>query len=149
MLRRPALLVIDDDKIYHFLISRILDGVAEDVENLNIQKYFSGKDAIAFFKDATESHSKVVVLLDLNMPIMTGFDFLDELASFSLPEDFVSVYIVTSSVNKADKDKAAEFPVVKDFLVKPVNPKTIRKLIQDEFSWWWGTSSFRPIPNKR
>lgn len=132
MSMRPALVVVDDDKIYHFLISRLLDVMDFPVPDVSISKFFSGKEVLQYFSEDANA-SKIILLLDLNMPILSGFDVLDALQSMEGLDHRLSIYIVTSSVNSDDREKAEEYSMVKDFLVKPLNREDLQNLINLEF----------------
>ncbi|ESU26552.1 hypothetical protein FLJC2902T_25230 [Flavobacterium limnosediminis JC2902] len=63
-----------------------------------------------------------IILLDIEMPQMDGWDFLSEL--FRIEEHFhkeATIYIASSSIAIEDKMKAKNYPCVKDFLSKPMN----------------------------
>ncbi|GGH67961.1 response regulator [Phaeocystidibacter marisrubri] len=131
--KRPALVVVDDDKIYHFLITQLLDSAPNLPSDVDVHKFFSGKESLEFFSSSGETYDKIVMLLDLNMPVLTGFDVLNALMNKKELKSVLSVYIVTSSVNKADRDLAHKYDLVKGFLVKPLKPKSLQEVLGDEF----------------
>ncbi|KAB2805391.1 response regulator [Phaeocystidibacter luteus] len=128
---KPNLLVIDDDKIYHFLVSRILDDVKAGEQFSEIHKFFSGSSALTHLKENQNSERKLI-LLDLNMPGMSGFEFLEALDKYEDVHKHCTVYIVTSSVNESDRARADEFSIVKGYLVKPLKKSAIENLIAQE-----------------
>lgn len=127
----PSLLVVDDDKIYHFLMTRLLDTLNAGSKVSEIKQVYSGQDALVYLKEHL-GDKRCIVLLDLNMPSMSGFEFLDVLTG--LPEicELCAVYIVTSSVNESDREKADEYEVVKGYLVKPVKRSVLEELLDEE-----------------
>lgn len=131
--KRPALVVVDDDKIYHFLITQLLDSAPNLPSDVDVHKFFSGKESLEFFSSSGGTYDKIVMLLDLNMPVLTGFDVLNALMNKKELKSVLSVYIVTSSVNKADRDLAHKYDLVKGFLVKPLKPKSLQEVLGDEF----------------
>lgn len=128
---RPKLLIIDDDKIYHFLVNRLLDTIDVRSKLSGVHKFFNAREALNFL-DETDDGEKIIILLDLNMPEMNGFDFLDSLNGRINARELSKVYIVTSSVNQSDRDEAKEYKQVEDFIVKPIQKSTLAKLIEGE-----------------
>ena len=90
-----------------------------------------GREAIAMFTDHEASRAQhgelfppLLILLDINMPRMDGFEFLEEYAalrkSHESTADTPVVMMLTSSAEFKDQHFAKQFPVVKDYLVKPL-----------------------------
>jgi len=105
-----------------------------------------GKDQLAnklwTFTDAEEAISYLeshcaepenmpdIIFLDINMPIMDGWQFLSEFRMIkSRLSKLIKVYIVTSSTDPKDIEQAKEFEEVADYLVKPLNPDKLKELI--------------------
>lgn len=68
-----------------------------------------------------------LVFLDINMPVMNGWGFLDELQTFAR-EDNTQVFVVTSSIDRADVEHAKQYALVKRFLSKPVDAEVLEEL---------------------
>jgi len=119
--------IIDDDNIYINLVKRIIES-KHLCKNLLI--FENGKNALNFFEAILNNPKKEnipeIIFLDLNMPVMDGWEFL---ANFiQIKNDFgkaITLYIVSSSINPLDIKKAKSIRDVKDYLVKPV---TIQEL---------------------
>lgn len=71
-----------------------------------------------------------VILLDLNMPIMDGWQFLDELAKIPAAKT-IPIYIVSSSVDSRDIKKAETYKMVNKYIVKPFSISKIQSLITE------------------
>jgi CheY-like chemotaxis protein len=123
------ILLVDDDNIFNFINKRLLErsGLANEINTaLNgeealglLNKYYMGKSALPD-----------VILLDLNMPVMDGFSFLEAYKKISLPwKSKVCIIIVTSSVNAADVLKAEKLGV-NQYLSKPLSEETLLDAIQ-------------------
>ncbi len=73
------------------------------------------------------------ILLDINMPIMNGWEFLDEYKRLNIdPRGKTKIYIISSSVFSNDINKARSYPLVKDFISKPLNVDKIVELFRVE-----------------
>jgi len=115
--------IIDDDDVYINLIKKIVD-----VKNLseNLLVFKNGKEALDHFKPIMESESEEefpeIILLDLNMPVMDGWKFLNEFTQIKRNSKIkTTLYIVSSSINPYDVAKAKSYSLVTDYLIKPVN----------------------------
>lgn len=71
-----------------------------------------------------------VILLDLNMPIMDGWQFLDELIKIPNMKS-IPIYIVSSSVDSRDIDKAKTYKIVNNYIVKPFSVAKIQALLEE------------------
>lgn len=118
-----SVLIIDDSEIDRYILNRQLSeiGITEIFEQDD------GSSALQFLQqhainsdDLPRSFPPDVIFLDINMPIMGGFDFLNEFASLreKLALDSCVIMMYSSSERREDKDKAATFEFVKDFLTK-------------------------------
>lgn len=73
------------------------------------------------------------ILLDINMPIMNGWEFLDEYKRLNIdPTGKTKIFIISSSVFSNDINKARSYPLVKDFISKPLNVDKIVELFKVE-----------------
>ena len=131
MLQKNILLV-DDDSIANFLIERIVQstGLAK-----NIYKALNGKEALQVFEEHSNLALPVpeVVLLDLNMPIMNGFEFLQAYNKLHFDEkNRPLIILVTSSNNPTDIERAKQLGI-KYYLTKPISADTIKGILLKEF----------------
>ena len=129
-MQQKNILLVDDDSIANFLIERIVQstGLAR-----NIEKVLNGKEALKIFTDHSSGSLPEVVLLDLNMPIMNGFEFLQAYNKLDFEEkDHVLIILVTSSNNPSDIEKAKQLGI-KYYLTKPISANTIKGILLKEF----------------
>ena len=116
------ILVIDDDPIYHIMITKIL-------KNLGFHNIKSIQDSTEGLEYLLKNSSLPdVLLLDINMPSKNGWDILNELSNSNINFDKMSIYIVTSSIDKCDIKKSTQYPI-SDFLNKPLKTETLEKIL--------------------
>ncbi|WP_109436327.1 response regulator [Aquimarina sp. AU119] len=114
--------IIDDDSMYVNLVKRIVEA-----KNLceNLMVFKNGKDALNYFEAILTNLDKKsipeIIFLDLNMPVMDGWEFLENFTSIKNKlGKIITLYIVSSSINPVDIERAKNINSVKDYLVKPV-----------------------------
>lgn len=121
--------LIDDDRIYQFTAKKILESVGFTKE---IIAFFNGEEAINYFKENYKEESKLptIIFLDINMPVMDGWQFLEEFQKIS-PElsKPINIYMVSSSVDDYDIQKSKEYTLVADYVIKPINRERFEQLI--------------------
>jgi len=123
---QPKILIIDDDEIVLFLHSVIL----EDTGTRDApEKFGSAQAALRYLDRYAENGRQFLLLLDINMPVMNGWAFLDALEARPLHAE-ISVVLVTSSVDESDRKKAFSYSMVNGFLIKPLSAEQISELKQ-------------------
>lgn len=123
--------IIDDDEIYIFLMKKSF--AAMGVSN-EILSFLNGADALEELIKLKNDHEDLpsIILLDINMPIMDGWEFLNEFRKLS--EDIskkISVYIVSSSIASEDIEKSKTFPEIVDYITKPVELDTLISIVNE------------------
>lgn len=121
--------IIDDDPIFRFGTKKMMETVHLPLDFLI---YKNGKEAFDDLlpKLKLDSNLPDVILLDLNMPIMDGWQFLDELVKIPNSER-IPIYIVSSSVDSRDIDKAKSYTIINDYIVKPFSISKIQDLLEE------------------
>ena len=125
-----SICIIDDDSIYLMLVNRIISMSRLSEE---VSEFANGKDAFDYLRQTHMMGEKMpdVILLDLNMPIWDGWDFLDEFQSLQL-ELYPAVYIITSSTDSLEKEKGLSYPMVKGFVSKPIGVDVLKEILSDD-----------------
>jgi CheY-like chemotaxis protein len=126
MQRVDTVCIVDDDPIYVFTTKQKLQ-VGNFCNNILI--YNNGKEAFEALKALIENNNTLpdVILLDLNMPVWDGWDFLDEFQTIKANKK-IAIYIVSSSDNPDDIARSKSYHIVNDFIIKPI---TIEKLDEE------------------
>ena len=117
-------LIVDDDKTICLIHKYLL----KTVHNIEPRFYTCPGDAIKCIADSPNS-SKYIIYLDINMPVLNGWDFLERLYQFKNKDRF-SVILVTSSIDAVDKSKAKAYDLVQGYIEKPLNKPKISTLDQ-------------------
>jgi CheY-like chemotaxis protein len=123
--------IIDDDPIFIYGIQRHLKTNQFCTE---IIVYENGKKAYDSLKEKHENDLKLpdLILLDINMPIWDGWQFLDEFVKMPIQQKIV-IFVVSSSVLQEDFEKAKSYELVSNFIVKPITEEKIKESIESYF----------------
>ncbi len=116
------ILLIDDDDIYLKVNELII--LSMGLESIVIYKYKNGKEALEHIDSQISFYKthKCIVLLDLNMPIMNGWEFLEKLNNLNLTQEKnIEINVVTSSIDNRDLESLKQYPFVSKYLNKPLS----------------------------
>lgn len=125
------ILLVDDDPTILLLHGYLLKQAQLGTEHT---EFYHGQAVLDYLDSQTDATTRYLILLDINMPVLNGWDFLDALQTRAFKAR-VQVAIVTSSINPEDRLKANQYPQVKAYLVKPIRPddfETLRSLNSTE-----------------
>lgn len=127
--------IIDDDTVYVNLVKRIIEA-KKLCQNLLI--FENGKEALNYFEailsNIDAENIPEIIFLDLNMPVMDGWEFLEKF--ITIKNKFgkvITLYIVSSSINPLDVRKAKNMVGVKDYLIKPVTIKELESIFSLQY----------------
>ncbi len=122
--------IIDDDDVYQYTVSRTIKTSQLAREVL---VFSDGEEAINFMIDNVANSTEIpdVIFLDINMPIMDGFEFMEEFVKLK-PRvgKVVKIYMVSSSVDPVDMERALKISEISDYIVKPIYGEQIAEIIQ-------------------
>jgi len=117
-------MLIDDDEAVNFLNQVIIEDM-DCCEEVIVKD--SAEDAIDYLKDEGTQNPDII-LLDINMPRMNGWEFLEHYSNSVV--DTVPVCMLTTSVNPKEKESIENFPNVIGFETKPLNEQTIERILE-------------------
>lgn len=122
-------MLVEDDPITTMLTEMVIKR-APRVQRVTPMK--NGFSALRELQKRIHGNEELpdLILLDINMPVMDGWDFLTEVSKLE-PLKKVPVVMLTSSVDPADMARAAQSPRVKAYLSKPVNVQALEKLLAE------------------
>ena len=122
--------IIDDDPIFIYGTKRIMKEI-HFCDSILV--YNNGQDAIEGLTELTVNGDALpsVIFLDLNMPIMNGWEFLElftKIPNTTLSE--ITVYIISSSVDPRDLEKVKNYKIVNNYILKPLTPKDLEGVVE-------------------
>jgi response regulator of citrate/malate metabolism len=115
---------IDDDEDLNFLQERMCSRL-KIIDNFFIAS--SGRQTLNYLEKTRVTPD--IIFVDINMPIMTGFGFIEEYEkkfSSQLPD--THLFVISSSVREHDRQKALEYGTVKGFVLKPLTEEKIEEI---------------------
>ena len=122
--------VVDDDDIYQFTISKTLKSL-ELAKKITV--FSDGEEALNFMLDNLNNENELpdVILLDINMPIMDGFQFMSEYVKIK-PKvgKNITIYMVSSSVDPVDIERAKSISEISDYIVKPIKRGELKSILE-------------------
>lgn len=123
----PKFILIDDDPATNMVGKIILRKVYKESNTLTFNESAEGMDFLV--KEVENLNSPTVVFLDLNMPRYSGFDILNKLneTPSCCPHNF-HIYVLSSSIDSRDKEKACSYDFVKDYIEKPLTIEKVSAL---------------------
>jgi response regulator RpfG family c-di-GMP phosphodiesterase len=122
-------LLIDDDPLNNYLTKRVIKKVFQDAE---IIEFTEPEIALTHLENNYLNNivnEKIIVFLDINMPTMSGWEFLQKFEKYNetIKNQF-DIFMFSSSINPADINRAKQDPMVIDFIEKPLEIEKLIKL---------------------
>lgn len=126
------ILIVDDDYVYKLVTRRMISLCCSDAEIIFAE---NGREAInilqASIRDAS-SRLPDIILLDIEMPEMNGWEFLRTFSSLpGTAVNGIEIYVASSSIDEQDRERTRIYPAVKELLVKPFSVSKISGIIND------------------
>lgn len=119
-------LIVDDSEAFVKLTKRTLN---KSGLQCKVREASNGKAALDLLSGPDTCPD--VILLDMNMPVMNGFEFLDQYIAQQQCPHTTLVYMLTSSVMEQDKLRAKRYPQIKGYFEKPLTANDIAKITTD------------------
>jgi CheY-like chemotaxis protein len=127
----PLIGIIDDDKIYQFMLTRL---IKNNILSENIITFPDGEKAIQYLIENKTITQNIpdIIFLDINMPIIDGWQFIEEYACIKTEiKKKVVIFMLSSSVNPIDIERANKINEISDYIVKPIKSEEIIKIFDN------------------
>lgn len=123
-------LLIDDDPICNFITEKFLrDKLGYRKAMLSFENPEDASDHLLKLKaEGKLELLPKILFLDINMPQITGFEFMDRMCDMGLSDFNIGVYILSSSVDFRDQEKAKNYHCVKGFISKPLSVEKLQSV---------------------
>lgn len=130
-MNKKKIWIIDDDIIYQKIINRLIQksGVFSTHSS-----FMNGKEAITTLSKTLENNEDCIpdiILLDINMPIMDGWEFMEEIKIIkSKINKQIIIYIVSSSISLEDRNKSKTFTDISGYIPKPISVEDLISIVE-------------------
>jgi CheY-like chemotaxis protein len=124
-------IIIDDDDTNNRLCRKIIEKTFSDVNISTFTDPRQGLEHIVGIYSQKDNDSKAILLLDISMPVIDGWNFLDQFDILDgRIKDRVKIQLLSSSLNVKDMERAKTNKNVEYYLVKPLNIESVRQVVQ-------------------
>ncbi len=128
-MKKKKVLLIDDDDVFRYIVKRIIELKAPNVELIPANSCKAALEVLDRVENGYVEYCPDIVLLDLDMPVMNGFEFMDTYeAKLKRLNPNLRVYIVSTTLSTEEKERARSYDSVTDFIGKPIDPEKMEEV---------------------
>jgi CheY-like chemotaxis protein len=131
-MKKKIIWVIDDDIIYQTIIHKLIKKAGVFSAH---SSFMNGKEAINTLKNTLGENDFLpdIILLDINMPVMDGWEFMEEIKMIKAKiNKQIIIYIVSSSIALEDKNKSKTFPDIFGYIPKPISANDLIAIVSNQ-----------------
>ncbi|WP_221393015.1 response regulator [Dyadobacter sp. NIV53] len=125
------IIVVDDDPANNLICKHIIHRFDKEAQVTLFTDPAKALEAIKEIYSLGTDSNPTIILLDINMPVITGWEFLEK---FKMLDEKIrkqiTIYILSSSIDDGDIEKADKNPYVKAYFQKPLRLETVRLILQ-------------------
>jgi response regulator RpfG family c-di-GMP phosphodiesterase len=128
-MNRPTQFILIDDDPMNNLICKLT--IEMTLGQTDVKAYVNPENGLSYFQNDFANHkdASALLLLDVNMPIMSGWEFLELFDNLSFDiKDRVRICILSSSIDERDRERSYANKNVLEFLVKPLTDKDVLRI---------------------
>jgi CheY-like chemotaxis protein len=120
--------IIDDEEIITYLAGLL---ITQAHFSEKTEMFANGQEAINKLREIIDEDERLpdVILFDLNMPLMDGWQFVEEYQKLNLRHK-VPLFVFTSSINAADRERASTYKAIKGYIQKPLTEQKLEKVLR-------------------
>lgn len=134
MKKHITIILIDDSSSSNLYHKVMMEDAGIDIES-SVKEFISSIEAKAYFQKLIDENQfdlfPDVILLDINMPIFNGWEFVTYLENLKLGVNLPRVFMVSNSRSPRDLEKAESYTIVEDILEKHVTQEFFEKLVKE------------------
>jgi CheY-like chemotaxis protein len=129
----PLFLIVDDEAVNNLICSRLIELT---IPNARVRTFTDPESAVEWIcsQFSSSTNEEGILFLDINMPLVSGWDVLEGLISCNIASDRLVIYMLSSSVDTNDIKRAESHPLVSGFVVKSLSQQKLRSLFPHLFS---------------
>lgn len=131
MEKLKKVLLIDDDEIVNS-INKVIIQHAKFADEIVTENFAA--NAITYIKGLSKEDLPRAIFLDVNMPEMNGWDFVEEYEKLDIDTSGIKIIMLTSSINPRDQKRALSMEHIKGFVSKPLSPELLGAIYEEHFS---------------
>jgi len=131
-IQKRTVTIVDDNVILRVIFSNIIRSFPDFPVEINL--FDNAIDALNYFENKKDfcDHASEIVFVDINMPLMTGWEMMEKMKSCSSQFlNQISIYMVSSSKSRTDFDQILEYPFIKGYLLKPIDKIALYKVLRN------------------
>ncbi|KPM30909.1 Two-component system-response regulator, receiver domain [Croceitalea dokdonensis DOKDO 023] len=123
-------MLVDDNAATNFIHKKFL---AKNACTEQVVDFQVGQEALNYLSDTSNSFPELI-LVDINMPTMDAWEFLNQYKRLRHPDKTkAKIILLTTSLSPEDKERIANFPLVQEIKLKPLNTATIQEIMSTHF----------------